>query len=105
MYTADVHNIVFEKLNKILQYPICSVVHVFGVQKGENTLWSCNILHQIEWHLPHFIHFIVIIAINIETPYLPVRCTSIPVMYGIIGMWFFNLWKSFAIYLATSLVT
>lgn len=48
MYTADVHNIVFEKLNKILQYPICSVVHVFGVQKGENTLWSCNILHQIE---------------------------------------------------------
>lgn len=72
--------------------------------KGENTLWSCNILHQIEWHFPHFIHFTVIIAINIETPYLPVRCRSIPVtvMYG---MWFCNLWKSFAIYLATSLVT
>lgn len=35
MYTADVHNIVFGKLNKILQYPICSLYMYVGSKRGK----------------------------------------------------------------------
>lgn len=78
MYTLSVHNVVWGE-NSTKYYPICRVVHVFGVQKGEIPYGLATFCH-----FPHFIHFIVIIPINIEKPNLPVRCTSIPVIYG---MW------------------
>lgn len=71
---------------KYYSIPSAALYMYLGSKKGKIPYGLATFCIRSNDIYPHFIHFIVIIAINIEPPYLPVRCTSIPVMYGIIGM-------------------